>query len=86
MPESGATTLLVTGATGFVGRHVVAALQAAGYTRIRCLIHRYACGPSAMGGGAELVTGDVQDRKSLDRAMVGVDLVGQGLHFAGIES
>ena len=75
MSEPRAATLLVTGATGFVGRHVVAALQAAGYTGIRCLTHGHAADAPALDGGVELVAGDVRDRESLDRAMTGVDLV-----------
>jgi NADH dehydrogenase len=74
MPEPQVPRLLVTGATGFVGRHLVAALQGAGYAAIRCLTHRHAA-PFAPGVGVDLVAGDVRVRDSLDRAMEGVDLV-----------
>ena len=75
MAEPRAATLLVTGATGFVGRHVVAALQDAGYTDIRCLTHHRAADASALARGVELVAGDVRDPESLDRAMAGVELL-----------
>jgi NADH dehydrogenase len=73
--------VLVTGGAGFVGRHVVAGLQAAGYTRIRCLVHRRSPARLSRGKAAEEVAGDVQDPDSLARAVEGVDAV---VHLVGV--
>ncbi len=72
--------LLVTGATGFVGRHAVTALREAGIA-VRALARdpKKAAGLAAL--GAEVVRGDILDRASLDRAIAGCDRV---LHLVGI--
>jgi nucleoside-diphosphate-sugar epimerase len=68
--------MLVTGATGFIGRHLVERL-ADDEDDIRCLVRE----PSVMAGlGVELMRGDVTDRRSLDEAVQGVDVV---YHLAG---
>ncbi|MBI4233524.1 MAG: NAD(P)H-binding protein [Chloroflexi bacterium] len=67
--------LLVTGATGFVGRHVVAALHAAGVQGIRCLVHTPERAAALQRFGVELAQGDVLDPPSLQRAMAGVHTV-----------
>jgi uncharacterized protein YbjT (DUF2867 family) len=63
--------ILVTGATGFVGRHIVAALLAAGKD-VRSLVRNPGKGASL---GGEVVQGDVTDMESLRRAVEGVDAV-----------
>jgi uncharacterized protein YbjT (DUF2867 family) len=64
-------TLLVTGATGKIGRHVVQDLLAAGYT-VRALIRRRDERSALLqAAGAELVLGDLADPESLLRAMRG---------------
>ena len=65
--------ILVTGATGFVGRRVVALLAAAG-KRVRALTRSESVA-SALPEGVEGVVGDVLDGESLRRAMEGVDAV-----------
>ena len=63
--------ILVTGGSGFVGRHVVQALIAAGED-VRCLVRDPKKGSSL---GCELVEGDMTDAASLRRAVEGVDAV-----------
>lgn len=78
MSEPGpARTVLVTGATGFIGSHLTEALVAAGH-RVRCLVRGHRPPPAP---AAETVTGDLQDEDSLARAVAGADWV---LHLAGV--
>jgi uncharacterized protein YbjT (DUF2867 family) len=72
--------ILVTGATGFVGRHLVARLQGRGET-IRPLVRDERTARRADGAGIEPAIGDVTDRESLFRAMDGVDTV---IHLVAI--
>ena len=73
-------TILVTGASGFVGGHVVAALARAGY-KARCLVRQ----PNRAGFirefGPELVIGDITAPATLDAAVAGVDGI---IHCAGL--
>lgn len=66
-------TILVTGATGNVGAHVVRALQTRGAS-VRAFV-RDADAAAAKLGGVELAVGDFADPLSLQYAMVGVDRV-----------
>ena len=61
-------TVLVTGASGFVGSHLAEALVAEGHT-VRAMTRH----PERYTGAGEPVSADVADRESLDRAMAGVD-------------
>ncbi|MFQ5859985.1 MAG: complex I NDUFA9 subunit family protein [Dehalococcoidia bacterium] len=66
-------TVLVTGATGFVGRHVVPALASAGWN-VRALAHRGR--ERVLGAQAvDIRHGDVTDAASLRDAVSGVDAV-----------
>lgn len=67
---------LVTGAAGFIGSHVVHALEEAGV----CVRGFDRAGPA---GACEWVEGDVLNREALARAMDGCDAV---LHLAGLYS
>jgi dihydroflavonol-4-reductase len=69
---------LVTGATGFLGRHVTRTLLDEGHTVIA--LARHAPASFAKEFGAEVVRGDVLDRASLTDALRGVDGV---FHCAG---
>ncbi|MEA3439712.1 MAG: SDR family NAD(P)-dependent oxidoreductase [Chloroflexota bacterium] len=74
--------ILITGATGFIGSHLAKDLAEKGES-IKCLIRRSS--PKAAtqflsGLGAELVTGDLTDEKSLEEAVKGVDTV---FHLGG---
>jgi len=61
--------ILVTGASGFIGRRLVDKLLAEGYP-LRCLSRRQGAAPSA---GVENVTADLLDPKSLGAALDGID-------------
>lgn len=70
----------VTGATGFVGPHLVAALARHGH-RVRLLIRRWSPVPSLAGVEAEIVLGDLADDAALRRLVDGADTV---IHAAGL--
>jgi dihydroflavonol-4-reductase len=72
--------VLVTGGTGFIGRHTVDALLGAGY-RVRALCRSDE--PELVQRGAEVLRGDVLIRDSVARALQGVDAV---VHGAGLVS
>lgn len=72
---------LVTGATGFVGSHTAAALTAAGH-EVRALVRNPARIPGSLGAlgvEAEIVVGDMTDRRAVGTAVDGCDVV---LHAA----
>lgn len=77
---TGTRRIFVTGATGFVGRAVIPALQAHGYG-VRCLVRRGS--ESALRGleALERVEGDVLSPEALERGMAGCDTV---IHLVGI--
>ena len=64
----------VTGVTGFVGPHLVAALARRGF-RLRLLVRRWSPLPSLAGVDADLVLGDLADEKALARLVAGADVV-----------
>ncbi len=70
----------VTGATGFVGPHLLAALARHGWT-LRLLVRRWSPLPSLAGVAAEVVWGDLADEPALRRLVAGVDAV---VHAAGL--
>ncbi len=61
-------TVLVSGASGFVGSHVARALEDAGH-QVRAMTRN----PDGYAGAGEPVRGDVTDRESLVAALEGVD-------------
>jgi dihydroflavonol-4-reductase len=71
--------VLVTGGTGFIGRHLVAALRAQG-TPVRVLVRRREAASSMVALGAEPLLGDLLDATGVKRAMSGVGAV---FHLAG---
>lgn len=62
------STVLVTGASGFVGSHLATALVEAGHT-VRAMTRH----PEDYRGAGEPVAGDVSDPSSLTAALAGVD-------------
>lgn len=70
----------VTGATGFVGPHLVSALTRRHF-RIRLLVRRWSPMPSLPNVEAEIVLGDLADEAALRRLVDGADVV---IHAAGL--
>src|SRR4051812_43904320 len=68
-PQPGDLTVLVTGATGFVGRRLVPELVERGY-KVRAMTRR----PEAYDGPGDPVAGDVHDADSLTEPLTGVDV------------
>lgn len=72
--------ILVTGGTGFIGRHTVDALVRAKHA-VRALCRSDE--PALVAAGAEVVRGDVLLKDSVARAMEGIEVV---VHGAGLVS
>jgi dihydroflavonol-4-reductase len=71
--------ILVTGATGFLGSHLVPRLVAGGH-KVRALA-RSKPGPAL--AGVELIAGDLKERDVVRRALAGTEVV---YHLAGLVS
>ena len=71
---------LVTGATGFVGSHLVEALRSRGH-QVTALVRSPSKAAALEPLGVRLVPGDLDDAGSLARAVEGQDLV---FHVAGL--
>lgn len=76
---AGSAPILVTGATGFIGRRLVKLLLASGY-RVRCLVRNEA---APLPIGAERCCGDLLERRSLDAAFADVDTAYYLVHSMG---
>ncbi len=70
---------LVTGSTGFIGSHLTQLLLERG-DEVRAVVRSESSGRDASGLGVEVVHGDILDRRSIRRAMRGVERV---FHVAG---
>jgi len=70
---------LVTGATGFIGIHLVASLIARGW-RVRCLVRPTSRREPLAAYAVDYMIGSLQDRTSLRQAVQGVEVV---FHLAG---
>lgn len=81
MTAEAAPLAAVTGATGFLGRHVVAALARDGW-RLRLLVRRSPAPPLPAGSPpVELLPGDLADANALRRLVTGARAV---VHVAGL--
>jgi nucleoside-diphosphate-sugar epimerase len=69
---------LITGASGFIGRHLVDRLLQEGHT-VRAVIHECAP-PDGFAGKVEVFTGDVRDAGAMKAAAAGAEVV---FHLAG---
>lgn len=79
-PEDGERTILVTGASGFVGRHLITGLRSLDRPT-RCLVRSKAGGRKLEAQGCALARGDMTDPASLRAACEGVDTV---IHLVAI--
>lgn len=82
-PDEGGThrpLAAVTGASGFIGKHVVAALSAGGW-RVRLLLRRVPEGAEWRQSHPEVVVGSLEDEAALVRLVQGADAV---VHLAGL--
>ena len=70
----------VTGATGFIGRHLVPALANAGW-RVRLLLRREPVDPVGRGVRPEVVAGELGQPAALSRLVEGADAI---IHVAGL--
>ncbi len=70
MPDA---TILLTGATGYIGGLLLSRLEERGH-RVRCLARRPERLQSRVRPGTEVVKGDCLDEDSLGKAMVGIDV------------
>lgn len=73
----GAPLIALTGATGFIGRHLLTSLTARGY-RVRVLLRRPVAVPE---GASSAVVGDLSRPMNMAAALAGVDAV---VHSAGL--
>jgi len=74
------TTILVTGASGFVGSSLVRRLSASKKYRLRCLTRRPVSLKGVLDGDVEVVKGDAGDYDSLVGALSGVDIAFYLIH------
>ena len=74
--------VLVTGATGYIGGRLVPVLEAAG-VQLRCLARNPAAIASRVSPATEVVTGDLLDPASLDKALTGIDVAYYLVHSMG---
>lgn len=72
-------TVLIIGASGFVGRHLAKALLAEGYT-VRCLVRSLGRAQDLASAGCEIIPGDISDLSSVQHALESVQAVYISIH------
>ncbi|MBW2996948.1 NAD-dependent epimerase/dehydratase family protein [Candidatus Woesearchaeota archaeon] len=77
--SAGAKKVLVTGATGFIGSHMIDALEKEGF-RIKALVRKTSNIRRLKDRDIELVFGDLLHKRSLEKAVTDVDVI---FHLAG---
>jgi len=77
-----ATTVLLTGATGYVGGRLLPLLESRG-VRVRCLARRPGRLTQRLGPSTEVVAGDVHDPNAVSAALEGVDVAYYLVHSMG---
>jgi uncharacterized protein YbjT (DUF2867 family) len=77
-----AATILLTGASGYVGGRLLSALEAGGY-RVRCLARRPEMLTPRDNPATEVVSGDVLDPASLASALAGIETACYLVHSMG---
>lgn len=75
-------TILLTGASGYVGGRLLPVLQSSGL-QVRCLARRPEYLRPRVAPGTEIVAGDVLDRPTLDAALAGVHTAYYLVHSMG---
>jgi uncharacterized protein YbjT (DUF2867 family) len=82
MAATGHRTILLTGASGYVGGRLLRRLEETGWP-VRCLSRRPEVLTARVAPGTEVVRGDVLDRDSLDGALEGVHTAYYLVHSMG---
>jgi nucleoside-diphosphate-sugar epimerase len=77
------TRILITGATGFIGRFLVQELCAKGYADIKATARRTSSIDSLKNKGVNIIFADITDKKSLDNIRGEYDVL---FHCAGFVS
>jgi uncharacterized protein YbjT (DUF2867 family) len=75
-------TVLLTGASGYIGGRLVPVLEAAGI-RLRCLVRNPASRALWVSPATEVVAADLLDPPSLDRALEGIEIAYYLVHSMG---
>lgn len=78
----GTPSVLLTGATGYIGGRLVPVLEAAG-VRLRCLARRPTALSSRVSSTTEVVEGNLFEPASLARALAGIDVAYYLVHSMG---
>ncbi len=78
-PDTDAGTILVTGASGYIGGRLVPELTARGYN-VRVMVRRYPSEYKALWPGCEVVVADALDMEALRGALEGVSLAYYLIH------